>query len=226
MRGRQDFKRKIMPCADNKDSGNRRMQWSGSMMRNTGRIAMVVMVALIMGGCTGPQSRPSAMATGTEDLSAPKRFAEPAADGRTTVESALALSEKYAKLSDQAVALREENQRLTSENQELRQQLTALDAKLKQTQKELSEANALLIDMLTELNNWKSNILGFRSEMREAARAQLEAMLKVLEILGGKAEASALENLHAGTLNPTPTDAPEPHQPSTPVKDEPNAPQP
>ncbi len=184
---------------------------------------MLMTVALVMGGCTGPESRPSAMATGTDDNSATRRFSDSGAGGRTTVESALELSEKYAKLSDQAVALREENQRLSGENQELRQQMTALDAKLKQTQKELSEANALLIEMLTELNNWKSNILGFRSEMREAAKAQLEGTLKVLEILGGKAEAGALERLHASTLKPASTDAPQPTQPSTPVKNEPNA---
>jgi hypothetical protein len=77
--------------------------------------------------------------------------------------------------------------------------------------------------MLKELNNWKSSILGFRSEMREAARAQLEGTLKVLEILGGKTEVSALERLHPGTLNPAPADAPQPTQPSTPVKNEPNA---
>jgi signal transduction histidine kinase len=220
---KQDFERRIMPGADNRDSGNRKMQWSGSMIRNMKLTVMVVTAALAIGGCTGPQSQPSAVATGMEDNSATERFSDPAVRGRTTVESALELSEKYAKLSDQAVVLREENQRLAGENQELRRQIADLEAKLKQTQKELSEANALLLEMLRELNNWKNNILGFRSEMREAARAQLEAMLKVLEILGGKAEASALERRHADTLNPAPADAPQPDQPSTPVKDEPNA---
>jgi DNA repair exonuclease SbcCD ATPase subunit len=186
-------------------------------------MAMTIVVALMTTGCTGPETRPTAMATSTQDNAATRRFSDPAVGGRTTVESALELSEKYAKLSEQAVTLREENQRLTGENQELRQQMTALDTKLKQTQKELSEANALLIEMLTELNNWKSNILGFRSEMREAAKAQLEGTLKVLEILGGKAEAGELERLHANTLNPSPTDAPQPNQSSTPVRNEPNA---
>ena len=87
--------------------------------------------------------------------------------------------------------MRQENQRLTTDNETLRQQVASLDTKLKQTQKELGEANDLLIEMLTELNNWKSNILGFRGEMRQAAQAQLEALLKVLEILGGQAEAGS-----------------------------------
>jgi DNA anti-recombination protein RmuC len=194
------------------------------MVRSTRLMVMAAIVTLILGGCTSAPSQPAAVATGTEDMSATRRFSD-AGGGRTTVESAIELSEKYAKLSDQAMTLREENQRLASENQDLRQQMTSLDAKLKQTQKELNEANALLIEMLTELNNWKSNILGFRAEMREAAKAQLEAMLKVLEILGGKAEAGTLERLHASTLNPNPTDTPQSNQLPTPVKNEPNSPQ-
>ncbi len=67
---------------------------------------------------------------------------------------------------------REENKRLTADNEALLQQIAALEAKLKQTQKELGEANELLIEMLTELNTWKSNILGFRGEMRDAAKAR------------------------------------------------------
>ena len=37
--------------------------------------------------------------------------------------------------------------------------------------------------------------------MRDAAQAQLEALLKVLEILGGEAEAGVLGQQHADTLN-------------------------
>jgi len=102
------------------------------------------------------------------------------------------------------------------------QQIAALEAKLKQTQKELGEANELLIEMLTELNTWKSNILGFRGEMRDAAKAQLEALLKVLEILGGEADAANLERLHAATLSGKPQG--DPNVSSTPVREEPNVP--
>ncbi len=136
------------------------------------------------------------------NASSAKRFQDTPLEGRTAVESAIELSEKYARLSDQTIALREENQRLTSDNEALLQQISMLEAKLKQTQKELGEANDLLIEMLTELNNWKTNILGFRGEMREAAKAQLEALLKVLEILGGEQDAASLGRKHAGTLNP------------------------
>ena len=57
---------------------------------------------------------------------------------------------------------------------------------LEQAKKELAEANDLLIEMRIELNNWKSNIIGFRDEMRDADKYQLEALLKILKVLGGE----------------------------------------
>ncbi len=172
------------------------------------KLLFVAMVALAIAGCTAPQSTANTIAKAPDsDAATAKRFQDTPREGRTAVESAIELSEKYAKLSDQSVALRQENQRLTGENESLRQQLVDLDTKLKQTQKELTEANNLLIEMLTELNHWKSNILGFRGEMRDAAKAQLEALLKVLEILGGEAEAGILEQRHTETLQPDADDA-------------------
>ena len=64
--------------------------------------------------------------------------------------------------------------------------LVTLEPKLQQTQKELAEANDLLIEMRIELNNWKTDILGFRAEMRDAEKTQLEALLKILNVLGGE----------------------------------------
>jgi septal ring factor EnvC (AmiA/AmiB activator) len=186
--------------------------------------ALAMLLALGVGGCTTvPEPSETVVAGPPPAETAAKRFQDTPLQGRTAVESALELSEKYAKLSDQTVSLRQENQRLTTDNENLRQQITALEAKLKQTQKELGEANDLLIEMLTELNNWKSNILGFRGEMRQAAQAQLEALLKVLEILGGQAEAGAIERKHAGTLNPDVNDVKVAGQSATPLGREPNA---
>ncbi|HUV65094.1 MAG TPA: hypothetical protein VMW24_14450 [Sedimentisphaerales bacterium] len=115
-----------------------------------------------------------------------KRFQEPDSRGGTAVESAIELSEKYASLSEEAATLRQQNQELTNKNQQLNDQTAALDAQIQQAQKELAEANDLLIEMRIELNSWKSNILGFRDEMREAETAQLEALLKILKVLGGQ----------------------------------------
>lgn len=185
-------------------------------------ISLVILVLLAVAGCTVPQSSTGAIAsdgpqTPVAEDAAAKRFQSATPAGRTAVESAIELSQKYATLSEQTATLREENQRLKTENQNLQQQVTGLEAKLKQTQKELSEANDLLIQMLSELNTWKSNILGFRGEMRDAAKAQLEALLKVLEILGGKVDAEEIQQQHSGTLNPDSNATPEPNGPAAPV---------
>lgn len=169
-------------------------------------------------GSLGPVPNPNSSA------SAAKRFQDTPLEGRTAVESAIELSEKYARLSDQTIALREENQRLVTENENLLQQIATLESRLRQTQKELGEANDLLIEMLTELNNWKTNILGFRGEMRDAAKAQLQALLKVLEILGGEADASSLEQRHIETLNPGSSARPQPNEPTMSLSGEPNVP--
>ncbi len=194
------------------------------MTRTTGPITLLLTVAaLAIAGCTTPQGPADAGArAGNARGAGAGRFSETPLENRTAVESAIELSEKYAKLSDQNVTLRQENQRLASENENLRQQVTALDDRLTQTQRELTEANDLLIEMLTELNNWKTNILGFRGEMRDAARAQLEALLKVLEILGGEAEAGVLGQRHADTLNPDANNAGQTDGPAMSQGSEPN----
>ena len=190
-------------------------------------LLLVSSLILAGGGCTAQQGRPEALVTNTPAQSdardsGAKRFQDTPLEGRTAVESAIELSEKYARLSDQTVSLRQEKQQLVTENENLKQQMATLETKLRQTQKELGEANELLIEMLTELNNWKTNILGFRTEMREAAKAQLEALLKVLEILGGEAEAGTLGRRHAATLTPESYDAAEPSEPSMSLTGEPN----
>jgi len=120
------------------------------------------------------------------DKAVATRFQESAPQSPTAVESAIELSEKYAKLSEEAAVLRQKNQNLLTESQQLREQLTNYNAQLRQTQKELTEANNLLIDMRVELNNWKTDILGFREEMRQADTEQLRALINILEMLGGE----------------------------------------
>jgi len=122
-----------------------------------------------------------------------KRFQESTTQGPSVVESAIELSEKYAKLSEEAAALRQEKQDLTTKNQRLKDQVGVLGAQLQQAQKELTEANDLMIEMRIELNNWKADILGFREEMRNADTAQLETLLRILKILGGEVKAELVK---------------------------------
>ena len=105
------------------------------------------------------------------------------------------LSQRYAKLSEETAVLRQQNRDLTETNQLLEEQVVALDAQLQQAQKELSEANDVVIAMQIELNSWKTDILGFRDEIRDAETAQLEALLKILKVLGGEVNVASLSKL-------------------------------
>lgn len=151
----------------------------------------------LLSNCVSVQEPPRYAARPAPDQkqmnsSVANRFQESAVDKPTVVESAMELSQKHAKLSEEAAELRQQNRDLTLTNQQLTGQVTALDAQLKQTQKELSEANDILISMRIELNNWKMDILGFRDEMRDAETAQLEALLKILRVLGGEVNVASL----------------------------------
>lgn len=131
-----------------------------------------------------------------------KRFQESDSKSQTAVESAIELSEKYTKLSDKLTVLRQKNQDLVAENNRAKDQLAVLEPELKQTKKELDEANDLLIEMRIELNNWKTNILGFRDEIRSAETEQLVALVKILEILGGEVKAESIQDANSAAILP------------------------
>lgn len=135
------------------------------------------------------------------------RFEQPTFQGPTAVDSAIELSQNYAVLSEEASILRLKNQNLITENRNLKDSLATSQAELQQAQKELAEANELLQEMLIELNNWKTDVIGFRGEMRGAEKAQLEALLKILEILGAEPNT---EPIHGETSSQEQTAALEP----------------
>jgi uncharacterized coiled-coil DUF342 family protein len=123
----------------------------------------------------------------------PGRFQDNAVGGTSgsAAQSAIELSTKYTKAVEEVAALKAENKKLIEENEQLKNALAPCQTDLTQTQKELAEANDLLIEMRIEMNNWKTNILGFRDEMRNAENAQLDALVKILEVLGGQAKTDA-----------------------------------
>jgi chromosome segregation ATPase len=162
--------------------------------KKTGPLLILLLSAFLLSGCSAPQEQarrqvraaPADSTEGQQSGSIAKRFQESAPQGPTAVESAIGLSEKYGRLSEEASVLRRENQDFTTKNRQFKEQVTNLEAQLQQAQKELNEANDLLIQMRIELNNWKTDVLGFRDEMRDAEKAQLEALLKILKVLGGE----------------------------------------
>ena len=112
---------------------------------------------------------------------------EGTAESTSAVDSALALSERYSQAVEKLTVLQTENKTLIERNSQLVGQTTKLQAELAQTQKELEDANAMLVDIRKELEKWKTDVLGFRQEMRQAQQTQIEATGKVLKMLGGDA---------------------------------------
>ena len=153
-------------------------------------IFLVIAAVIIVSGCSMQNGSDKIRANSQnpdlwQNEAFAQRFQETTPKNPTAVESAIELSDKYAKLSEEASMLRQQNQTLSARNQQLRDQVVDIENRLKETQKELSEANQVLIDMRVELNNWKTDVLGFREEMRSAQTAQLQALLKIMKVLGG-----------------------------------------
>jgi chromosome segregation ATPase len=153
-------------------------------------ILISLMPIFLLSNCVSVQEPPKAARSDPAEIqqsaSVVERFQESVPQKPTVVESAMELSKKHAKLSEEAAVLRQQNRDLIVQKQQLKDQVVALEAQLQQTQKELTEANDVLITMRIELNSWKVDVLGFRDEIRSAETAQLEALLKILKVLGGE----------------------------------------
>ncbi len=127
---------------------------------------------------------PPAVKSGSRSLE--HRFTEGSSDSADAVKTAVLWSEKYERLLETNNELRERNMRLFEENTRLKKETEELGGRLSRAQKELDEANEFLQKMHLELNQWKSDVLGFREELRQAQAAQLQALGKILRILGAE----------------------------------------
>ncbi len=128
---------------------------------------------------------------------APNRFQQTSLKGPTAVERAIELAGKYVRLTGEMAAMRQKKQNLIAENTTLKNHLAESESQLQQTQNELTQANELLREMVIELNNWKVNVLGFQSEIRQTDKAQMEALLKILIVLGGEVKTQSTQNQNA-----------------------------
>ena len=131
-----------------------------------------------------PQAAPAAASQPNAEV-LERRFAgsETQADA---VQSAVAWAQKYEQAVEQNNQLREKNNLLVLQNSQLSRRAEDAAAELERTRKELEEANAFMQEMHVELNKWKSDVLGFRDEMRLAQKAQLEALGRILQVLGAE----------------------------------------
>lgn len=125
------------------------------------------------------------------------------ASRQNAIDSALELSKKNADLFEQMTTLQKENLKLAADNRQLKNRVAVLEPETEQLKKELNEANDLLVDMITELNNWKMRILGFQDEMRGANTAQMELLIKIAQAMGAEIiEEQDYDNQSTETLMP------------------------
>ena len=183
-----------------------------SPRRRPGHLLMFLLLATMLTGCklidepiaielgSPPKPQPPIEAT-VADQSIERRFTDSETDSTDAVQSALMWSQKYEELSAKAEKLREEKSNLVIEKTALQNKVAQLGAELDRAKTELAEANNFLQQMQTELTKWKSDILGFRDEMRNAQAAQLEALQRVLRILGAEPVKSTENQLQ--TQQPT-----------------------
>lgn len=102
------------------------------------------------------------------------------------VDAALEWSGKYAKAAEELLESQKANKQLREANGQLTTQLADQKKRLDRAQKELGEANEMLLELGKELRAWKGNVLGFRSEMQQAQQVQMDAIKKILVLLGGE----------------------------------------
>lgn len=134
-----------------------------------------------------------------------KRFQSDSQDTPSAIDSAIKLAQKNSELSEKMIVLNQKNQELIAKNQNLKDRLSTLEPELKQVNRELTDANDLLIKMTIELNNWKTDILRFREEIRDADKAQLNSLLKILKVLGGEVTTEAAQNQDQDATESSPT---------------------
>ena len=115
-----------------------------------------------------------------------KRFDPTMQGGDDSEQDDIQWAHRYEELSVGNNALRETNHELMLENNQLKQQIDAIKSELEQTKNDMTEANEFLGQMHLELNKWKTDVLGFRQEIRQAQQVQIEALGKILRVLGAE----------------------------------------
>ncbi len=169
------------------------------MMRLHGCIVACALAVMatgcdLLGGASSPpppakQEAPPVKVT--ENAPAAKPAASPSAapaeaEGETAVDKALMWAQRCQAANEQVSHLQQENQALAQKNQTLQEQVNKARQELDQLNRELADANTMMVDVRKELDRWRASVLGFRQEIREAQQTQLEALAKIMKMLGGE----------------------------------------
>jgi len=158
-------------------------------MRNVATVVLVLAVAV--GGCSFGfmRDRPEPIMETAEQTPYLEKAAVVESTQSTTptaIENALEWSQKYARAVEDLSRQQEANRNLADEKRQLNEQIAAAQAELARAHKELQEANDLLIVVRQENERWKADVLGHRAEILLAHKTEMDALVKVLRLLGGE----------------------------------------
>jgi hypothetical protein len=181
-------------------------------------LPLAALAALLAAGCfesemRNPMAHPPPNAAPTPYLQGNAMQPSAPPGTGTAVDDALYWSKKYAESLEEMEKQRQQNRSLGEENQKSAAQLAKTQGDLAKAQTELAEANKLLIEVRQQVEKWKTDVLGFRDEMRKANQVQLEALAKVLSLVGAevpkeaapaKASEPALPDKPSAAATPTP----------------------
>jgi hypothetical protein len=122
--------------------------------------------------------------------------------GQGAVDVALEWSKKYAQATEQLMEAQKAEKELREENKRLLAQVAKLQIQADQSQKEVQEANEMLVELGKELREWKNNVMGYRNDMLQAQQVQMDALRKIMVLLGGEAAPAAAPATPAGPATP------------------------
>lgn len=108
------------------------------------------------------------------------------APGQGAVARALDYADKWAKSEEECRALRQAGKDHAQESKRLLAQVARLEMQLAQSRKELDEANEMLLEMGSQLRDWKNNVTGFQKEIRQYFQAVIGSQQDIMKVLGAE----------------------------------------
>ena len=172
------------------------------MFRN--KILLLISVPLIFAcGCTYYVDEPLSYKTAAQSAGPSREltaemFSASSNVQMDSIDDVIRLKENYESLIQKNAFLANENSELKKKNADLEIQLAKTQSDLESAQNEIAQANEFMTQMNQELIRWKSDVLGYRDENRKIQKAQLEALSKILKVLGAQDDSS---NQMMGTMN-------------------------
>lgn len=167
-------------------------------MRFTKTVIFYIMTIILLAGCEifnepTPITSPGALQTdqaqiARTDTTMARRFTEPDQnmDDTDMVGNVLMWSKRHDELLEKNQAVREINNALRQEKMNFERELEQLQLELDRTKKELEEAITFMQDQEAELNKWRTDVLGHREEIRQIHTVQLQALEKIMKLLGAE----------------------------------------